>query len=121
MPSKNNEDYYWVNCFHSFRINNKLESLKKICKNKDFCGVAMPSEDTKMLEFDENQKSDNTLYIIYADLEFLIKEVGECKNNPEKPSTKNQMKIFHQLFQYLQYCKLNKCKISMIHTDVKIA
>ena len=29
----------------------KLELDKKVCKNKDFCSVTMPSEDTKILEF----------------------------------------------------------------------
>ena len=36
---------------HSFRTKNKLESHNKVCKNKDFCNVITPSEDTKMLEF----------------------------------------------------------------------
>ena len=30
---------------------NKLESNKKVCKNKDFCNVNMPFQDTKILEF----------------------------------------------------------------------
>ena len=51
----------------------KLESRKKLCKIKDFCDVVIPSEDTKILEFDQNPKSDKTPYNIYADLESLIK------------------------------------------------
>ena len=35
---------------------------------KIFCGVVMPSEDTKILEFNQYQKADKTLFIIYADL-----------------------------------------------------
>ena len=34
----------------------------------------MPSEDTKISEFNQYQKSDNTSSIIYADLESLIKK-----------------------------------------------
>ena len=30
---------------------NKLEWHKKVCKNKSFCNIIMPSEDTKILEF----------------------------------------------------------------------
>ena len=36
---------------HSFFQNkNKLESHKKVCENKDFCNVILPSEDTNVLE-----------------------------------------------------------------------
>ena len=37
--SKNNGDFYCVNCLHSFRTKNKknkLESLKSVCENKAF-------------------------------------------------------------------------------------
>ena len=43
-------------------------------ENKDFCDVVMPSEDTKILEFTQNQKSDKTQFIIHADLKSLIKK-----------------------------------------------
>ena len=41
-------------------------------KNKDFCSVYMPSEDTKILEFHQYQKSDKLPLIIYASREWLI-------------------------------------------------
>ena len=41
----------------------------------------MPPEDTKILEFNQYQKSDNTPFIIYADLECTIEKIDECKNN----------------------------------------
>ena len=28
--------FYFLNCFHSFRTKNKFQSLKEVCKNKDF-------------------------------------------------------------------------------------
>ena len=39
----------------------------------------MPSEDTKILEFNQHQKSDKTPFIIYGDLEYLIEKIDECK------------------------------------------
>ena len=52
-------DFYCMNCLHSFATKNKLESHKKEkCKNKDFCNIAMPSEDTKILEFNQYKKSE---------------------------------------------------------------
>ena len=53
MTSKSNVDFYCLNCLHSFRTNNKLESHKKVCKNKYFSNILMPSKDTKILEFNQ--------------------------------------------------------------------
>ena len=43
----------------------------------------MPSEDNKILEFNQYQKSDKVPFIIYAALECIIQNIDECKNNPE--------------------------------------
>ena len=48
-----------------------------MCKNKDFCTIVIPSENYLnyyVLEFNQNIKSDRTLYIIYTDIESLIKK-----------------------------------------------
>ena len=58
-----------LNCLHSFRTKNKLELHKKVCENKGFCNIVMPSEETKVLDFNQYQKSDKAPFIIYADLE----------------------------------------------------
>ena len=50
-------DFYCLNCLRSFRTENK--SHEKVCKNKDL------------------------LYILYADIEFLIRKIDGCTNNPE--------------------------------------
>ena len=47
----------------------------------------MPYEDTKILEFNQYQKSDKTPSVINSEFESLIKEVAKCKNNPVKSST----------------------------------
>ena len=49
ITSKHHGDFYCVNCLYSFRTKHKLESHKRICENKDFYNVVMPSEDTKIL------------------------------------------------------------------------
>ena len=43
----------------------------------------MPLEDTKILQFDQHQKSDKAPFHIYVDLECRIKKIDGCKNNPE--------------------------------------
>ena len=62
----------------------------------------MPSEETKILEFNQYQKSDKAPAIIYADLECIIEKIDRCKNNPEN-LFKKYVNIFHQVFQCLQY------------------
>ena len=43
ITSKHHDDFYCLNCLHSFRTENKLKSHEKACKNKDFCGIVMPA------------------------------------------------------------------------------
>ena len=47
----------------------------------------MPSEHTKILEFNQYQKSDKVPFIIYADLECLIEKIDGYKNNPQNSFT----------------------------------
>ena len=97
----------------------KLEPHKRVWKNKDSCHVIMPSEDTKMWEFSQYQKSDKASFIIYC-LECIIEKIDGCNKNPEN-SSKTKLNILHQLFQCLQYLHLEGQKTSMIYTEVKIA
>ena len=87
ITSKNKGDFYCLNCRHSFRTKNKLESHKKLRKDKAFCNVNVPSQDTKKLEFNQYQKFDKVPFIIYADRESIIEKIDRCKNNPENLST----------------------------------
>ena len=41
----------------------------------------MPSKGTKILELNQNHKSDQTPFITYADLECWIETIDGCKNN----------------------------------------
>ena len=41
----------------------------------------MPSEDTKISEINQDQKSDEAPFVIYAVLECLVEKTDGCKNN----------------------------------------
>ena len=47
----------------------------------------MPSEDTKILEFNQYKKSDEAPFVIYADFVCFIEKIDGCKSNPENSST----------------------------------
>ena len=57
---KNKGDFYCLNCLHSFRAKTNLNFIKKVCENKDFSNITMASKDTKILAFNQYQKSDKT-------------------------------------------------------------
>ena len=84
VKSKHHGDFYYLNCLHSFATENKRESHKKLCEDKDFCYVVMSSEDTKILKFNQYQKSDKAPFVIYADIECLIENFDGCKNNSQQ-------------------------------------
>ena len=44
----------------------------------------MPLEKDNILEFNQHMKSDKIWYIIYANIESLIKKIDGCANNLEK-------------------------------------
>ena len=70
-----------------FETENERESHKKVCESNDFCNVVMSFEDTKILNFNQYQKSDKASFVIYADLEFLIEKIDGCKNDSENSFT----------------------------------
>ena len=84
VTSKHHGHFYCLNCFHSCRTENKLKSNEKVCKNKDFCAIAMSSEKDKTLDFKHCLKYNKMAYIIYADIESLILKIDGCADTPGK-------------------------------------
>ena len=79
-----NGDFYCLNCFYSYCTNNVLKKHEGLCSKNDFCHVKMPNEGKKLLEYNSREKSLTVLFIIYADLECLLKKIYTCWNNPEE-------------------------------------
>ena len=48
---KHHGDFYCMNYLHCFRTENKLKYHEKVCQNKNFYGIVMPSEKDNVLEF----------------------------------------------------------------------
>ena len=55
--------------------------MEKKCNNKDFCRIVMASEKHNILEFNQYIKPDKIPYIIYAKIEFSIKERWMCEQS----------------------------------------
>ena len=64
-----------------------LNLMKKYAWIKFFCGFVMPSEMDNILKLNQYMKSDKMPYIIYANIESLIKKTDGTENNPANSST----------------------------------
>ena len=71
ITSNHDGDFYCLNCFHSFRTENKLKH-KNVCKNHDCCCVEMHKEDNKILKYSHGENSMKVPFIIYADLKWIL-------------------------------------------------
>ena len=87
ITSKHEEDLYYLNCFHSFRTENKLKKHKNVYEDHDYCYVEMPKDDNKILKYNHGEKFMKVPFIIYADLESLLEKMNTCHNNPKQSST----------------------------------
>ena len=110
ITSNHKEDFYCLNCFHSYRTKNKLEEHKKICENHDYCNVEMPNEDNKRIKYNQGEKSVKLLFIIYADLECLLEKMSTCYNNPEELSTTEINKHTPSGYSLFTHCSFDKTK-----------
>ena len=67
ITSKHDSDFYCLNCLHFFRRENQLTSHKKVCENKDFCGIVMQSAKDELLKFIQYMKC-RTLFTLTLNL-----------------------------------------------------
>ena len=78
ITSNHNSDFYCLNCFHSYTTEKKLGKHERICESHNFCHLKMPDKDNKTLKFVSGEKSLKVVFIIYADLECLLKKINTC-------------------------------------------
>ena len=78
ITTNHNDDFYCLNCFHSYRTYRKLKKPERICKDHDFCDIKIPDEDNKILKYNSGEQSLKVPFIIYADLERLLQKINTC-------------------------------------------
>ena len=112
ITSTNNEDFYCLNCFHSYRTLNKLKKHERVCNNHDYCRIDMPKENEK-IKYLPGEKSLKAPFIAYVDLECILEKIQYCQNNPINSYTEKKSK--HKLSGYA-WCSIcsfddtkNKC------------
>ena len=118
ITSNHQEDLYCLNCFHSYRTENKLEGHKKICENHDHIHVEMPTKDNN-IKYNHGEKSMNLLFVIYADLECLLEKVSTYINNPNESSTTKINKHTPSGYSIFTHFSFDKSKNKLI-IEIKI-
>ena len=90
--SNHNGDFYCLNCFHPYTTEKELRKHERMCRDHDCCHLKIPDEDNKILKYIPGEKSRKVPFIIYVDLECLLRKINTCQNNPEKSYTEKKAK-----------------------------
>ena len=108
ITSRQNGDFYFLNCFHSFTTKSKLSKHEKICTDHDICFLKMPDDDSKILNYVPGKKSLKVSFIICADLECLLQKIESRQNNPKNSYT--EKKAVHKASGYslITCCSFDK-------------
>ena len=110
ITSNHKEDFYCLNCFYSYRTKNKFEAHKKICENRDYCRIEMPTKFNNVIKYNHGEKSIKLPFVVYADLECLLEKMSTCYNNLEESSTTKINKHTPSGYSIFTHCSFDKTK-----------
>ena len=119
ITSNHHGDFDCLNCFHSYGTLNKLKKHERVCNNHDYCHVDMPKEHEK-IKYLPGEKSLKVPFIIYADLECLLKKcdlVITQKNLTQRKKLSTNLQDTHGV----QYACLMMQKTDAIFIGERIA
>ena len=119
ITSKHNGDFYSLNSFRAYTTRIRLERHKNVCENHDYCRVEMPNEYNKILKYNYGEKSIRAPFIMYADLESLLKKMSTCYDSPEKSSTTKINKHTPSGYSLFTHCSFDEPKSKIDYYRVK--
>ena len=110
ITSNHDGDFYCLNCFHTYRTKNKLDTHKKICENHDYCHIETPTKDNNIIKYNQREKSIKLPFIVYVDLECLLEKMSTFYNTPEESSTTKINKHTPSDYSIFTHCSFDKSK-----------
>ena len=113
ITSNHKEDFYCLNCFHSYSTKNKLEAHKKICENHDYCYIEMPIKNNNIIKYNHGEISMKLPFVIYVDLECLLEKMSTCINNTNESSTIEINKHTPSGYSVFTHCLFDESKIKL--------
>ena len=77
-----------------------IKSHEKVCKNENILEIVFPSSKNNILEFNQYKKLDKMLYIIYTNIESLIKKIERkiCKQSRKDLNNKSRKAYSWRIF-----------------------
>ena len=108
ITSNNNGDSCCIHCLHSCKTEIKLKEHESICKNRDYCYVQMPNEDSKITKCNHGKKYVKVPFIVYAELESFFKKMSTCHNNHGRSSATTINKHTLSVYSYTLFIPFNK-------------
>ena len=94
--------YFCLRCLNNFDCLKSLNEHKEFCYSHECTKINMPEKGT-MLHFKNFHHSEKVPFIVYADLEALIKEMHNCDPNPQNSYIKKYQK--HEAVSFSYYIK----------------
>ena len=71
--SNHHRDFCCLNCFNLYSAKNRLGEHEELCNKHDRCCIEMPKWVEKTLKYNPGEKSLKAPFVIYLDLECLLK------------------------------------------------
>ena len=106
INSNDHKRYFCLNCFNSFKDEDKLKEHKKYCYENESVKINMPPPGT-FLRFKNFLHSEKAPFTVYADFESLIKPMDNCDPDPNKSYTKKHQKHEPISFSYYINSSIN--------------
>ena len=103
-------DFHCLNCFRSYRTKSKLELHKKVCEGRDYSHVEMPIKNNNIIKYNHGEKSMKVPFVIYADLECLLKKMSTNINNPNESATTKINKYIPSGYSIFTSCSFDESK-----------
>ena len=120
ITSNHHGDFYCLNCFHSYTTLNKLKKHERVCNNHDYCRIGMTKEHEK-IKYLPGEQSLKAPFIVYADLEYLLKKCHLVKITTKILTQRKKLSINLQDTDGVQYARLMIQKTDAIFIGEKIA
>ncbi|XP_018316249.1 uncharacterized protein [Mycetomoellerius zeteki] len=74
ITGNKNKKFFCDRCLHYFSSSAKLLTHEVDCQKINDCAIRLPSEDDKFLEFDNYNYQERVPFIVYADLECVLRK-----------------------------------------------
>ena len=107
--SNHNGDFYVETVFIQSEPKNLMKH-ERLCNGHDYSYLVMPTKGNKIIKYNHGEKSLKVLFIIYLDLESLLKKTHSCQNNPEKSSTEKNTKHETSGWAMIVKCSIDVAK-----------